>query len=126
MQNGKGDRPRNNFSKEFWQNYDQIQFNDNIVCDHIHNGNLCCPCGKNVNRDVKYVFNNGAYRFPYGKKGIVFSEAKDRLEKELGDKIAEILLVKLAWERQMITGEVYFELCRKHGGGRYIEQEKML
>jgi hypothetical protein len=24
--NGKGDKPRNNFSKKFWDNYEQIDF----------------------------------------------------------------------------------------------------
>lgn len=36
VQNGKGSRPRNNYSKQFRDNYDEIDWKDDI---------RCCNCG---------------------------------------------------------------------------------
>lgn len=96
------------------------------TCDHLASGNASCPCGYYLNEDVKAVCSYGdngeqIWYKPYGQKGLSLEEAEKELEfiKESlvldVDSMDETDRLKVMWDRQMITGEVYITRLREIG-----------
>jgi hypothetical protein len=120
------------------------------VCDHLASGNACCPCGQHLNPNVKSVCvmvdGKQTWPTPYGEKGVSIEEAQQILNTECLDKVREgkgkegfSLLnafsqihdvseagkLKIMWDRQMITGEVYITRLREIGDKKQEASERL-
>lgn len=62
---GKGDAPRNCFSKKFKNNYDEINWSEKENKDHCSKTKNCAICkikSNNADKTTKLVFINGKWK----------------------------------------------------------------